>query len=122
MNMASSPKPIPSLIVSLVDKFLVDNPRHNLRRKLVLRAGKASSPLRFGVIPDDALDVAPMIASNDVFDLAAHVARSAVASTVLRKRQIKASSGTSESRKLGRKQGMEHSDIGKGTANTQSWR
>ena len=33
--------------VSLVDKFLVDNPRHNLRRKIALRLGKASSPLRF---------------------------------------------------------------------------
>ena len=51
--------------------FRVDNEPHNLRRKIALRAGKASAPLRFGVTPDDDLDVAPMIASNDVFDLAA---------------------------------------------------
>ena len=60
---ASSLKPI------LVSR--VDNPPYNLRRKIALRAGKASAPLRFGVIPDDALDVAPTIASYAVSDLAA---------------------------------------------------
>ena len=69
--MTSSLKPIPSLVVSLVAKFLVDNLRHNLRRQIALRLGKASSPLRFGVFPDDALDVAPRIATHVLFDLAA---------------------------------------------------